>query len=250
MNRKAIAAAAVFAMLVICAAPLAAGDADAAETREGRVSDMYIWGGSTTIPENPSYYNSVLFFVEGSENHAKMLAYLEDPTSVSITEDDKSILYQNVGKTAYVYEALWYSTSSNWVSVFGSTVYLELILEPYNNTNFIATSGSTVTLEITSITTQSGEDTEIDLVNLGSQYTVDTIDVGSEYSFKVSSTGTYAFEYNGYDNRDLYIDLTYTVEGDSVPSGSATVFAAICFIIAAITVALVVLASMKPKWSK
>ena len=48
----------------------------------------------------------------------------------------------------------------------------------------------------------------------------------------------------------LYIDVTLTVTGDSEPNGSATMFAAICFVIAALTIALLAYAAMKPKWAK
>lgn len=249
-GNKTLAALAVVAMLAICAAPLAYEEADAADTRENRVSVAYLWVGIATIPSDPWYYSNYLYFIDGSENHAKMLAYIEDPTSVSITEDDKEILHLNVGKTAYVYRTMWYNYTDSSMNIFGVETSLRKVMDPYNNTSFIATSGTEVTIGLKSISTQSGEDTAIYVAKLGLSSTLSTITVGSTYSFQANSTGSYGLSYNGYENGDLYIDMTYTVEGDSEPAGSASAFVAVCFVITAISVGLVVLASLKPKWSK
>ena len=48
----------------------------------------------------------------------------------------------------------------------------------------------------------------------------------------------------------VYVDINYDVEGISTPNGSATVYITICAAITIIVFAILVLASIKPKWSK
>ena len=48
----------------------------------------------------------------------------------------------------------------------------------------------------------------------------------------------------------VYVEINYDVEGVSTPNGSATVYIAICAAITIIVFAVLVLASIKPKWSK
>ena len=88
------------------------------------------------------------------------------------------------------------------------------------------------------------------------------IEVGSATSNEgMERDGVYLYRHgtdSGYDSYSirptwsddqLYWDLGYDVEVRS-PNGSATIFAAVCIIISALTIITMAVAVMKPRWAK
>ena len=47
-----------------------------------------------------------------------------------------------------------------------------------------------------------------------------------------------------------YFDVNYDAEGMSSPNGSATLYVVICAVITVLVLAILILASIRPKWSK
>lgn len=48
----------------------------------------------------------------------------------------------------------------------------------------------------------------------------------------------------------VYFDVNYDAEGMSSPNGSATLYVVICAVITVLVLAILILASIRPKWSK
>ncbi len=264
MNTK-IAAIAMALVVTVCLVPAAADDSDADGTDTYRMG-AYLFGGELTIPMDIGNYfepeslfdDERIYLLEGSENYERMMEYIDDVTDddptndrdVSITSDDRAIIPSHPGETmliCYTDNYEWY----NWVYFLDQSTPTDLLAEPYGEATYTVKQGDTLTITIDRIEASFG-DTNPHVAYWPSEYDSyngKPVYVGQTQEIHAISTTSYVI---GLDDGSapLYYDVTVTVTGDSEPNGSATMFAAICFVIAALTIALLAYAAMKPKWAK
>lgn len=244
MDRRIITIIAVLSIgLTAFTIPLEDSDAEPTTTT---MSNKYIF--HTTIEWKDGYtpYNTgiTFYFNEGSANHKAMEQYLEDRKTV-ITQDDKS----NLSGTVHIYRtSTWNSDSIITVGVPDDDnimLFGDEVMRPYNNTFFVKV-GDTVTIRAYSATNSFGESCSayVGNVNILSETYSETAKVSKEVSITFDNISVY--------NKvpTLFYNVTYEITGDSQPNGSANVFIVICTLVAVIGLGLLVVAAMKPKWSK
>ena len=264
MNAK-IAAIAMALVVTVCLVPATADDSEADGTDTFRMG-AYLFGGELTIPVDIGNYlepeslfdEDRIYLLEGSENYERMMEYIDDVTDddpandrdVSITSDDRAIIPSHPGETMLIcytdtYE--WY----NWVYFIDQSTPTELLAEPYGETAYTVKQGDTLIITVDRIEASFG-DTNPHVVYWPSEYGNyygKPVYAGQTTEIQAVSTTSYVIGLDD-DTAPLYLDVTVTITGDSEPNGSATMFAAICFVIAALTIALLAYAAMKPKWAK
>lgn len=264
MNAK-IAAIAMALVVTVCLIPAAADDSDADGTDTHRIG-AYLFGGELTVPEDIGYYlepetlfnDDFIYLIEGSENYERMMEYIDDVTDddpsndrdVSITSDDRAMVTSHPGETMLV---CCTDTIEWYRSVYFADQSTEALLlaEPYGELTYTVKQGDTLSIGVDRIDAVFGTPNPHIAYwpsEYGSYYGK-PIYAGQTEEIHTVSTTSYVI---GLDDSSapLYIDVTLTVTGDSEPNGSATMFAAICFVIAALTIALLAYAAMKPKWAK
>lgn len=241
MDRRAmIAAIAVLAVAGVCLVPAVSDESDA--VTQDRFADYYVMHGTVTKTEylHTEWVSSnFLYFAEGSVNHSTMQAYLRDQT-VDVSADDRDGLGDlPVGTVIHVYYISNYEYTDAYT--FGTSIPVETVLEPYTLTFFVK-AGDTFTISVQSCVDNWGNTVvpyiteRFGSVQLNQTYT-------AEYT---SSTEVKVFS----DTYCLYVDISYVASGASSPNGSAAAYVAVCAVITVIVLGLLVMAGMKPKWSK
>lgn len=251
MNGRKMALIAVAIMGMVCFAPLIAEDSSA-ETVDTRISSMYVYEAKTTIraDEIPMERDYLTYYmIEGGSNWKAMTEYLKNPqNSPGVKGDDFGVLKDNIGKIVHLYgmrnhgddEYLWFGNYS---------LPCTKVLDPYNIPAIDAKTNDIVTFMIISATSNEGQKSKhFDLYRHGTDSDYEYLGVGNVAKYVWSEGDSYSIG-TGWSNEQLYWDLEYDVEVDS-PNGSATTFAAVCIIISALTIITMVVAVMKPKWSK
>ena len=71
---------------------------------------------------------------------------------------------------------------------------------------------------------------------------------GMTTSFVAQEGRAYALD-PYWNDTALYYDVSYYLDV-SAPNGSATLFAAVCFVIAGLTIAILLASLIRPKWSR
>lgn len=248
MDRTVAVTMAIAALMVICAVPLASEESDADTTTTLKLSEQYIYYGTFIMPEGEFNWTigGQFMFVDGSEEHSQMLAYLEDPLHNDAPSRDNSAEISHGMHAGELIHAYSWQSSDNYpyINTYDGRMIGDIVLEPYGeNLDITVRPGDTFT--ITLLSTTSHRDLYINTV--GNQTEVS---LGDTFSVDVNSLTTFNVGLGQYSsNNDLYVIYTFSYDGGSEPNGSATVFAAICFMIAALVIALLVVASMRPKWS-
>ena len=244
MDRRIMAIMAVLAIgITAFSIPLEDTDAEPISTT---MSSEYIY--HATLEWKGEYraysYGSTLYFNEGSSNHSAMLQYLKDHETV-VYQDDRDKL----SGTVHAYKtSSWFGDSYINITVQDSDNLLligEEVQRPYNNTFFVKV-GDTITISASKITNSFGESCPayIDGVDISTETYVEKAKISKEVSITFDNVGSY--------NRvpALFNYITYEMTGNSEPNGSANVFIALCTVMAVIGLGLLIVAAMKPKWSK
>lgn len=246
----------VFAVvaLSVCVAPISCEESDAATTVTERYSDRYVYETETMASTVANvYYSYAMYFMKDSANHQQMLRYLADPLNESVSADDTEEVRERVW-SGWDGEIVVYYTSTqpgqNVLDFFGGTVTLNArtVLEPYGDTVILnAKGGDTVTVTLNSMSCDRGEEGAVYIRDLQTYESVELV-LGQTLSIEVSNVHAFEVYPNTYGS--LYMDYSMTYDGVTEPNGSPMMFAAICFVIAALVIAVVAFAAMKPKWSK
>ena len=252
MNGKIAALVAVAVFGLVCLAPMVADDSSA-ETYKVRVSSMYIYQADFEIVVGYSELNEYcLYMIDGSDNHAAMLEYIKNPqTAAPPADDDSAQLIYHPGETVHVYRP--YSWGDG-VSVYygGEVKEMTICLNPYNVANlFKGDVEDIVKLRINSITDSAGKEIERNgtyIYPRGTSEMYSYVNIGTTTKFVIEKDSSFFIrpEWNGsslYYNIDMDLEILK-------PNGSATTFMAVCFVISAITIALLAYGALKPKWSK
>ncbi len=250
MNGKIAALVAVAVFGLVCLAPMVADDSSA-ETYERRVSTTYVYQADFEIVNTGDLDDTYLYMIDGSLNHAAMEAYLKDPRNTAPpTGDDRSQLRNNIGETVHVYKA---TSWNNELIYYGDDMVSgTLRLEPYNISDlFKGDVEDVVKLKINSVTDNTGKELEDEYLyiytrGLSESYSI--IYVGKTVKYVIGEDSSF-FIRPEWSSTTLCYNLDFDLE-ILKPSGSATAFMAACFVISAITIALLAFGALKPKWSK
>ncbi len=242
MDRRSImAVAAVALMAAVCLVPAMAEESDGAN-QTSRFSSVYIMHGTVTMSNGNVTYatdGSILYFIEGSENHMTMEAYLTDQ-SVDVTKDDSDSL-RNLpsGTVVHIYLLRSYELIS--IYTLNTLVALTTVLDPYPLTFFVK-AGDTFSITVDSCVDNKGQNVT---PYIYADYMNNYLSNGYTREYTVSTEVEVSL--SGYI---LYADISYDVSGASYPNGSAAAYVAVCAAITVIVLGLLVMASIKPKWSK
>ncbi len=249
MDAKAIALIAVAVLGLVCLAPLVAEDTSA-ETQEIRISNKNVYRADTKAVANSSTYSYYYYMIDGSDNHKAMENYIKNPkTAAAPTGDDRGYLNWSVGSVLHIYYATP-SYASSSIQYGGNLLPSKMCLQSFGPLDYIDYDvGDTVSIRIIGASSDGGDD-------YGDNYlkcrTYDSdpntlVYPNSTFTFTVDDETEVTIE--PYSNYGLYYNLKCDIRVSS-PDGSATTFIAVCFIMSAITIALLALGALKPKWSK
>ncbi len=244
---KAATAAILSVMVIACLLPVMSQDSDA-ESYNSRMSDMYVHRcepiDRDTVSNYQIYFNSsMLYFIEGSANEARMTAYLDDPVGTSgPSADDQEMIENNAGDYRIIVYALnSYSMSSTYV--FGREVKCTQVLEPYGKMGFFVKAGDTIRIELVSAVDNMGNK-----VNPRINYDYESYSLADRpFVLESPRSQEISLYLNSYP---LYADISLEVTGNSVSNGSAGLFIGLCALVTVIVFGILILASIKPKWSK
>ncbi len=248
MDRRMTATIAAAVMGMLCLMPLAADNASA-EHLTDRISDKYIAMAEFDIPDGEIWTDDIdaFYMLKGSENHELMETYLKDPRNgPSIDSDDRNILSSHAGEKVCIYGYSDYLSGS--ITFMGTTLDAKTVLEPYNLENrMTGDPEDVVKINVHSIDYSNGTSTSVYyIVKNGSTWQYSYTDI--QVSFAIEKDTAYTIELNSPNNA-LYATIDYDLTV-SKPNGSATAFAAICMVLSAATIALLVFAAIKPRWSR
>ena len=245
MDRRIFAAVAVLVMGIVCLAPVVSDDSSA-ESGTCRISESYMVKAEFTIDSIQSSRDyHTLYMVDGSDNHKAIEAYLKDPQNASFDmKDDFDDLKNHPLETLWVYE--YGDSKTSYLSYGSQWAEATLVLKPFNlEKRIVGDAHDVIKMKIKSLVGNDG--TKFDDFYFYKNDDRSWYMTGTTFSFEVEADTEYrATTRNG---NALY----YTVEYDldiSKPNGSPNAFAAICIAISALTIALLVAAALKPKWSK
>lgn len=245
MDKRIFATIAVLVMGIVCLAPVVADDVSA-EQRTDRISDVYVAKAEfviNTVPSSKEYHT--LYMVDGSDNHKAIEAYLKDPQNASYDlEDDFDELRNHMYEKLWVYE---YRDSRVWSISYGSQhADATVMLEPYNLEKIIVGDPKDV-IKIRVINFIGNDGTDFYDLYFFKNKDISYHYTKSTFSFEVEANSEYKIlTRNG---NALYYTIEYDLNVEK-PNGSPNAFAAICIAISALTIALLVAAALKPKWSK
>lgn len=254
MNGKIAALVAVAVFGLVCLAP-AVSDEVSAEKYDIRISTVYIYQADFVITDTDAeLYDFYTYLIDGSEKHAVMEAYLKDPRNAALpTGDDRSLLSaaENIGKTLHIYRVF---SQDSGISLEYNYEWKDgvLRLSPYNVEDiFKGDVEDVVKLRINSITDSTGKKIEgagTYVYPKGTSQTYNYIMIGTTVKFVVDKDTSF-FIKPEWNSTSLCYNIDFDLEIQK-PSGSATTFMAVCFVISAITIALLAFGALKPKWSK
>ncbi len=257
MHKRMIAVTAIAVMVLMCLAPTVSAEKVNEDT--GRVIGVYIYEAEFIIPSDLEEWqvenlrDDSFYMVKGSDNQRLMDRFLEDPYSVDMAGDDRDILLENKGKTVYVYRLNSYIYSECSIYFPGcDSKEGEIVMEP-RGIEFVVKAGGEMRLTITDIEYYNDIEQDLRFYPATMQYIDTVLGIGDTATVEPGTTTVYLLGMNSYNysnGETLYIDVTYEVTGNSEPDGSPILFAAICFIIAALMIVLVVIAAIRPKWAE
>lgn len=247
MSHKLTTMMIIAVFCIVCTVPLASEESDGSTNI--RVSEYYLVCASFTVEPDSGFGFSDNYFImrDGSSNDQLMDRYLANPKdmSIKITSDDRDDLYTLTAPTKFnvymvnsnnVYNDIWFN---------GYQAEGTVVLEPYNTEQlkFFVKAGDTFDIDMVS-TNNYGDATSprVIVTSTMEEYSVDKMPMTM-----AASTTVYVDPSPSYN---LYCDVTYTASGYSAPNGSPALYVAVCAIITVAVLALLVLASIKPKWSK
>ncbi len=246
---KIVASIAVAVMISVCIAPVLAEGSDGANVT--RAADKNVYEGTFEKKSGTALYSyyGTLYFIEGSDNHKAMEAYVADPTNQDnkVPQDDlQQIQWDGQwGGTVHVYS--WKSDVREGKSAVGRADDTEIVIDmkkavdAYGKISFFVKAGDTVKISMTA-TNNSGEDAKPYFTDPSYQH----VSVSSyENRFKASYNIVICF-----DNDGLYSDVSYEVSGISQPNGSATAYFIFCAVVTVLVLAILAYSALKPKWSK
>lgn len=252
MDNRRIAAVVVLAVLALTLVPMTADSADA-DTGSTRMSSAYVYYAQVEIDAQLSGFNgSYLYFIDGSENDRTMDAYLADPDhSVSVTEDDRERIvtesWNATSMTLNIYTMEYNRYDDNPIYINGYREDTELVLEPYGELEFFVKAGDTFSFSTQVCRSNTGQDDYFYYYDsMTGEYQYSNRDGGIE----IHCASSMSFIFGAPSSNELYYDVTYTATGASIPNGSATLYFAVCVVITVLVLAILVLAGLKPKWSK
>lgn len=249
MTTKTTTLLALAVLAMACIVPMCSEESDAADTKTVRLSTYTVFQATfENITEDAikkSTKNSdYLYMVEGSDNYNKMQSYLSDPTSVNITGDDYGSL--KAGDTLHIY-ALAKGVSSLSIS-FGSEMAGTVAKDPYNTLSLDVKKNDVITIKTKSLKQSDGS--ELNDATLSVKNSKQSCTLYKNVTSRISVDGEKAeFEFQYTSETALYADIEMEISIKS-PSGSATMFAGICFVISVIAIAILVASAVKPGWSK
>lgn len=250
MMGKTKTAFVVALMCVICLSPLAFDDSDADESL--RMSDHYLY--KTSVVLEPGDYvwtiGSYFITIDGSDKDQLMDRYLQDPTdtSINLSEDDQGELtrysYITERTPVNIYMSGGAYLYDDYLYIWDHVAKWNQVLEPYNDDHltFFVKAGDRFELDIT-VRNEKGAACDAYLyTNLGSEDIVN-----GHYSRVMESSTSVSVRTN---TNGIYFDVWYDASGYSAPNGSPTVYAAICILVTVVILGVLVVAGLKPKWSK
>ena len=245
--------AAVVAVAMLIAPILMTEDSSAGSVMEGRTTSCNVMEGTLVLgPESYAYSSSDTYFmIDGSENHRAMEAYIADPRSGCVTGDDSDKLPENVGKTIHMYYRTAYDMAETEVWFQDKPVHVTRVLESYG-IPIPAKSDDIVKIRFNEAVSNEGKES----TNIYLNYTEESNSWACESNmYKGMTTSFVAQEGRAYaldpywNDTALYYDVSYYLDV-SAPNGSATLFAAVCFVIAGLTIAILLASLIRPKWSR
>ena len=246
MNLRTTLTVAAVALMISCCIPIVTDGSDAAEKQ--RTSNLYIYEGTFEKTTDAPIYPSFLCFIDDSPDHEMMKRYLADPTNASVSIDDSAdrekIMTSGWTGTVHVYR--WYSYNygdsyEDDVSNDGHIV-LTKVLDPYGSLVFFVKAGDTIRISMTATDYKGAKVIPFIYTTVGISY----INPDLEYECLKPTEVVIKFQADS----PLYIDVTYDVRGNSMPNGSATAYVSICAAITIMVLAIMIFASLKPRWSK
>ncbi len=252
MKRMTAMITLVVAMLVLIAPVLIAEDASAGSVLKDRISSYNVLESVTTLESTGFVYGSEYYMmIEGSENHRAMEAYIADPLNGRVTSDDREILYENVGETVHIYYLTSYDWSERDIWVQDKNLHFTRVLEAYG-APIPAESDDVVKIRFIDAVSNTGSSSDTVYIcsvdGSGVKNTEYSMYAGMLTSFVAEEGHTYTLE-SYWSSGGLYFDVSYYLDV-SAPNGSATLFAAVCFVIAGLTIAILLASLIRPKWSR
>ena len=249
ISNKIVASVAVAIMMSVCIAPMMAEGSDGATAI--RSAETAVYEGTFEKISGTyvnAFYNS-FYFLEGSDNHKAMMAYIADPTNRDnkVVQDDSQETLRNIGWGGTVHVYTWRQYLMEGVIPVATTgetninADLKKTMDSYGRISFFVKAGDTVKISMTA-TNNYGEDAE--------PYFFDTDYVKVDPS---AYEGQFKASFNiviHFDNGGLYSEVSYDVSGISQPGGSATTYFIFCAIVTVLVLAILAYAALKPKWSK
>lgn len=252
MNRNTVVATVLAVIVLACLAPVAADEADADTTVTLKISDKYVYAGTFVMPDGEYYMQySTMMFIDGSEGHRQMEAYIADPLNNSIPEIDDEVWLRTGDYAGTLVHAYTSQSTDDYpdMNTYAGTIKGDIVLEPFGeNLEIAVRPGEDIRVSLISSSDESGNEIDLYISHNGM---TDSLSAGSTFYDAPKSLTTYSIGVGQYIyTNDLIYIYEISYEGGSEPNGSATMFAAICFVIAALTIGILVYAAMKPKWAK
>ena len=255
MSAGRFAAISVLLMLAMAFAPMVADDSDAEST--ARMSDSRVLTATVKFIDGQVLRNDCVYFkVENAAGIAAMDALLKDHKG-TVPKDDSGSLKD--GDAIKIY----YATKID--NIFGGFTI------PIHVVNGTKIEDHSVLADLTSIVdsyspgffVKAGDEYTIRIVKAVDNYGKSVLcyyndengvyhDLSETYHGRMKKTTEFTFDTDspsGADGR-FYIDLVYESTGFSSPSGSATVFAALCAVVTVTIFCVLAYAGLKPKWSR
>lgn len=239
--KRIIAVSTMLIMVAICLVPIASTDADATESTRTSSYDLYEGAFEKTGGYVPKWIG-MMMFIDGSDNHRNMLKYVDDPLSTDVTTDDYDTIQDpDWTGTVHVFYPTTYYQNEYPVTIGGMDITLKKVMSSYGAIFFFAKVGDTARISITAVT-NLGEDAK---PYLGYLYSPEYITGELEKHYKTS-----VYETVNFETLCLYVDSEYSISGVGEPNGSPTAYFVFCAIVTAAVFAVMVIASLKPRWSK
>ena len=195
------------------------------------------------------FTENYLYYIDGSEKDKQMDLYISDPQrySISSSDDRELITSSPAGTLVNVYMCSNYYSEdyTQTISYNEQEKNATKILDPYGGVSFFVRAGDTLEITVNSLTLSNGTNTPRAYISVD----YDQVYLNPSFSHRYTTSTEVNMDFD-YIYSAVYVDINYDVEGISTPNGSATVYIAICAAITIIVFAILVLASIKPKWSK
>ena len=249
LNKNVVVSFVVIGLL-LCTTPAMMDESDASVSE--RFTENYLYYAQfekQSIPYDDWYYVDYLYYIDGSEKDKQMDLYISDPQrySISSSDDRELITSSPAGTLVNVYMCSNYYSEeyTQTISYNEQEKNATKILDPYGGVSFFVRAGDTLEITVNSLTLSNGTNTPRAYISVD----YDQVYLNPSFSHRYTKSTEINMDFD-YIYYAVYVEINYDVEGVSTPNGSATVYIAICAAITIIVFAVLVLASIKPKWSK